>query len=86
MSLFSIDIRQSLLAVKTAPARIHKKRRNQSTAYHARVQKKWTKRFGTTSTPCMFKMRDPWTGRETFVVHPSLMPALRAASVSQEQP
>lgn len=28
------------------PARVHRKRRNQSWAYHNRIQKKWNKRFG----------------------------------------
>ncbi len=35
-----------LLAGMTMPRRIHKKRRGQSEAYHRRIQKKWTKRFG----------------------------------------
>ena len=39
------------LATTEAPARQHKKRRNQSASYHARVQKKWTKRFGKKLVP-----------------------------------
>lgn len=31
---------------RDAPVRPHKKRRNQSATYHARIQKKWVKRFG----------------------------------------
>lgn len=37
----------SLLYDMQVPARRHKKRRNQTEAYHRRVQKKWLKRFGT---------------------------------------
>lgn len=32
---------------RDVPVRKHKKRKNQSNAYHARIQKKWRKRFGT---------------------------------------
>jgi hypothetical protein len=46
--LFGIQVRVSkALEGLQWPARWHKKRRNQSEAYHRRVQKKWNKRFGT---------------------------------------
>ena len=38
--------RTDLLKPRMEPIRKHKKRRNQSLAYHRRIQKKWTKRFG----------------------------------------
>ena len=43
------------LAGNEAPARQHKKRRNQSASYHARVQKKWTKRFGKKLVPAAYR-------------------------------
>lgn len=33
--------------VRNVPVRKHRFRRNQSPAYHARIQKKWIKRYGT---------------------------------------
>ena len=33
--------------VRDVPNKKHKKRSNQSARYHARIQKKWIKRFGT---------------------------------------
>lgn len=32
---------------RNVPNRPHKRRRNQTAAYHARIQKKWLKRFGS---------------------------------------
>lgn len=48
-SLYGIPIHVSDVAPEsiTVPVRKHKRRRGQSEAYHRRVQKKWTKRFGT---------------------------------------
>jgi hypothetical protein len=46
------------------PVRVHKKRRNQSEAYHRRIQKKWTKRYGT--APAVVLMN-----REAFLSPPS---------------
>lgn len=46
--------------------------------YHARIEKKWAHRYGKLIIePCIFKMRDPYTGRDLLLVHPSLMPQLR---------
>jgi hypothetical protein len=48
MDLFGIRIVQSQFPLeREVPIRQHKKRRSQSAAYHRRVQKKWTKRYGT---------------------------------------
>lgn len=45
--LFGTPIRESCFPLeRKVPVRAHKKRRNQSVAYHLRIQKKWTKRFG----------------------------------------
>ncbi|MDM0041862.1 hypothetical protein QTI05_22670 [Variovorax sp. J22R193] len=79
MNHFSgIQIRESLLALTTTPARPHKKRRNQSAHYHARIQKKWTKRFGVRSIPGAYAMKDPWTGAQIIVAHPAVMAKIRS--------
>ena len=45
---FGIPIRVTPMNLeRDVPVRPHKKRRNQSATYHARIQKKWVKRFGT---------------------------------------
>lgn len=47
-NLFSIPARVTPMNLECdVPVRPHKKRRNQSATYHARIQKKWVKRFGT---------------------------------------
>ena len=74
--LFGVQIKESVLAVTLRPNRLHKHRRGQSKAYHARIQKKWVKRFGQKQVPGAFKIRDPWTGAETMVVHPEVMAKL----------
>ncbi len=44
--LFGLRVVSSPLCEQPVPVRKHKKRRNQTEAYHRRVQKKWVKRFG----------------------------------------
>lgn len=48
-SLFGIPVRviDSDLCKRVVPVKQHRKRRNQSASYHRRIQKKWTKRYGT---------------------------------------
>jgi len=47
-SLLGIQVcTSSFPLVRQVPTRTHKKRRTQSESYHRRIQKKWTKRFGT---------------------------------------
>jgi hypothetical protein len=48
MNIFGINIVESPLCLIDVPKRKHKKCGSQSESYHARVQKKWVKRFGTT--------------------------------------
>ena len=52
--LSGIKIRTSPYAYTFEPVKKHKRRSSQSDAYHRRVQKKWTKRFGTQKVPCAF--------------------------------
>jgi len=83
-SWMGVSLRESLLAVKAVPARIHKKRRwDRSGGYHARVQKKWRKRFGTVDEPCVYKLDMGMLGGRgpMFVIHPALMDRLRAGGV-----
>lgn len=52
-NLFSIPVRVTPMNLeRDVPVRPHKKRRNQSATYHARIQKKWVKRFGTKKEQC----------------------------------
>ena len=70
------------LATTEAPARQHKKRRNQSASYHARVQKKWTKRFGKKLVPraVLFNERVFGSTQPVLYVHPELMEKLKEVS------
>lgn len=73
---------ESPLAVQTVPVRAHKKRRNQTEAYHARVQKKWTKRFGTKQVACAYRIDGGQFGLGSYLVMPpGAMQKLRAAGV-----
>lgn len=40
------------------PIRPHKKRRNQTEAYHRRIGKKWARRFGMRETAAVFRVGD----------------------------
>lgn len=75
-TLFGISTHESDLAVSRAPRRVHHRPRwDRSGHYHARIQKKWTKRFGSVDVPCAF-----WLGSgpaATLIVHPTLMDKLR---------
>ena len=42
-----MTVRENSLATRTEPVMAHKHRHGQTEAYHKRIQKKWTKRYGT---------------------------------------
>lgn len=67
--------RSSPYATKSAPMREHKKRKNQTEAYHRRVQKKWAKRFGTKQVPAAYLIDNGVLGGrgQSLVVHPDLL-------------
>ncbi len=74
-----ISVQYSPLAERTVPKKVHKHRRGQTKAYHARIQKKWAKRFGTKQERCAFVIDPrallpfPFAGQgNTLVLHPSL--------------
>lgn len=71
-------VRESPLALQTVPVKQHKKRRNQ-TAYHRRVQKKWTKRYGTKQVPAAYVLDNRQIGGhgQTLVAHPSIVASLK---------
>ena len=47
-SIFGIEVRQAPFPLeRQVPKQLHKKKRGQTEAYHRRIQKKWTKRYGT---------------------------------------
>ena len=68
-------ITQSPLACTVKPNRSHKHRWRQSVAYHRRIQKKWTKRFGTTTVPAAYMINGG-----TLVVHPTIYERIRRAT------
>ena len=83
--LGGIEVRESINACQTKPARAHKRRRNQTASYHARIQKKWNKRFGIVKKPAAFMIDTslllmPFSGdrpRRMLVAHPSLVEQIR---------
>ena len=75
-NILGVPIVASTMAVTKRANRIHKKRRSQSAAYHLRIQKKWNKRFGFHHIPCAYMVTDPWTGRQSYVMHPTLVAKL----------
>lgn len=69
------------LATTSKPVKVHKRRRNQTLAYHQRIQKKWNKRFGHHLAPSVFQLDGGKFGLGSmFVVHPEIAKRLRAAS------
>jgi len=84
--LGGIEVRESINACQTKPARAHKRRRNQTARYHARIQKKWNKRFGMVKKPAAFMIDTsmlllPFSGdrpRRMLVAHPSLVEQIRS--------
>lgn len=80
LRVLSMPVHESLMAVSVRPVRVHKKRRNQSDAYHRRVQKKWTKRFGMTKVPAAYCMDAGLVGvghGKVLVCHPQIAAQLR---------
>lgn len=75
----TLRVQESQYATKTEPEKSHKKRRNQSEAYHRRVQKKWTKRWGTKQVPCAYLIDNSVLGLpgRTLVAHPRHIAAMR---------
>jgi hypothetical protein len=63
--------------------KVYPKRKAKSEAHWRRMDKKWRKRYGYARKPCMYMMNTAATlfgsrGDRVLVVHPSLMPQLRA--------
>lgn len=75
----SLQVHESQYATRTEPTRLHKKRRNQSEAYHRRVQKKWVKRWGTKQVSCAYLIDNGVLGLpgRTLVAHPQHIASLR---------
>lgn len=78
----AMSVRASPLATDTKPIKQHKYRRGQTQAYHARIQKKWTKRYGTKQVPCAYVIDNSvWGGRgKTLYAHSSLVDQLCATT------
>lgn len=81
-AVFGTAVRESKLALTTAPAKVHKHRRGQTKAYHARIQKKWTKRFGTKQVPGAYMIDTHAVslfgrGEKVLVAHPEILKELK---------
>jgi hypothetical protein len=73
----ALRIIQSVAAVTRERARVYPKRKAKSRRHWLRMDKKFLKSFGMKETPAMFMLADMGMG-ESLVVHPALMPKLRA--------
>lgn len=76
-SFGGVPVISSPLAVARVSNRVHRQRRGQSAAYHARVQKKWDKRFGFSDKPQVYATLDPIIGRTVIIMHSSLYERLK---------
>jgi predicted lipoprotein len=78
----SINIRESVHAVRFDQIKKHKKVRNQSEAYHRRIDKKWLKRYGKNSVPCAYTIDNSLMGgvRKTLIAHPDVIKELKRAT------
>ena len=75
-------VESPLAMTQPVPNRRHKKRRNQTEAYHRRIQKKWTKRFGTKQVPCAYQIDGGRFGLGSMLVlPPGMMQQLRSQVV-----
>ncbi len=80
MNFNGMNIVESIYAVTVEPKRKHKFRRWMSDSYHARIQKKWRKRFGTINVPAMYVVNPAaagLVGQKHVVLHPELLAKLR---------
>lgn len=79
--LFGMKIVESPLCERKVPAKRHKKRANQSVAYHERVQKKWVKRFGMKTERVAYMINPNAAGLfgypSMLAIHPKDMVLLR---------
>lgn len=75
-SLEGITVKSSVLATQTAPREKHTKTRSMSESYHQRIQKKWTKRWGTKQEPAAFLVYG-----NVLVAHPEIVAALEQHAV-----
>lgn len=80
----ALRIVESPMAVQSVPKRAHKKRRNQTEAYHRRIQKKWTKRWGMKQVPCAYQIDGGRYGLGSYLVlPPGMMQQLLAKVVAR---
>lgn len=82
-TLFGVPIRESYMATKREPARVHVQRRGQKMRYHLRIQKKWNKRFGFVNMPAALLMAAGAVGGKGHVllVHPTIVARFREGKV-----
>lgn len=69
-----LRIVESTAACTYTQRRVYAKRRAHSPRHHARINKKWLKRWGMRAEPMAYLL-----GGETLIVHPILAPGYRRA-------
>lgn len=85
MNLFGMRVHESPFCTLPVPNREHKRRRGQSASYHARVQKKWNKRFGMRRQPAAFVINGDALGMPMLnglFVHPEYAAVIRNLAAS----
>lgn len=79
--LHGLPIVTSPHCIRRVPSRVHDKRRHSDT-YHARIQKKWNKRFGMREEPIFMLVDNHAVGLvqprgKVIVAHPDYVAAVR---------
>lgn len=83
----AVKIVEDANAVLRQQARVYPKRKAKNAAHRQRMNNKWRKRYGFTYTPTMYQLDMTFTGlgrEKMFIVHPALMPRIRAAAKASE--
>lgn len=78
LTLFGLDVYESSLCVERVPVKVLKRKRWMSDAYHRRVQKKWTKRFGMCEKPAAYTMGN------RLMCHPTIYKQLKEKAYLNE--
>jgi hypothetical protein len=74
----ALRVVESPLTQREVPIKVHKRRRNHSARYHARIQKKWLKRYGMKPEICAYVLDGGAYGLgSTLVLHPKHAAMLR---------
>lgn len=80
MSLHAFfNVHVSTSVTESVQSRVFPRRRAKSRAHHARMNKKWLKRYGTHLRPCCYIADTPDTGK-VILIHPVFWPEYKRRS------